>query len=121
MAIDKIIPDDENFTKLLQQTLNGLYEDLKEAENNCKRYEAMLTNPATADMNLALYGPLLNDSLKIKATVKDKIIKILGTLKDRVRVKEQQKADGHTDTEITEADYAEMLKKINEVEKKENE
>lgn len=115
MNINDIKPDDENFTMLLKMTLNGLYDDLKEAEKNCKRYEDMLSsNDTNAEMNLSIYGPLLNDSLKIKAAVKDKIIKVLGNLKDRVRTKEQQKADGKVDAEMTEQDYAEILEKLND-------
>jgi len=110
--INNITPSDETFTSLFRETLAGLYEDLREAETNCKRYEKMLEDNSTLDLNLSVYGPLLNDSLKIKAAVKDKIIKVLANLKDRVRTKEQQRADGKQDKGYSESDYADMVEEI---------
>ena len=112
MSKTNIKPDDTTLTDQMNIILESLYDDLKEAEENVQRYKDMLSDPKTYEMNISMYGPLLNDSLKIKAAVRDKIIKMLGTLKDRVRVKEQQSSDGKSSEEMSEKDIAELGERV---------
>ena len=115
--LDNIKPDDSSFNVLLQSLLKDLMKDLGEAEKNVKRYEDLMGDK-TNEMNIVMYGSLLNDALKIKASVRDKIIKILGNLKDRVRVKEQQNS-GSSSGEYSEEEIAELTNRI--LNKKEDE
>lgn len=114
-----IKPDDSSFNFLMQTLLGDLVTDLEEADRNVQRYERMINGPdgEPNDMNLAMYGSLLNDSLKIKQSVRDKIIKVLGNLKDRVRVKEQQAASGNTNEEYSEEYLFELANKLKERQK----
>jgi len=108
-----IKPDESSFNYLMQVLLTDLYKDLEEAESNVKRYSDLVAD-TTNDMNLAMYGPLLNDALKIKAAVRDKILKMLNTMKDRVRTKEQQASAGSGVEEYTEEMLSELAFKIKE-------
>lgn len=109
--MEEIKPDDSSFNLLLQTVLGDLYKDLAEAEKNVRRYDELLSDSSN-EMNIAMYGPLLNDSLKIKAGVRDKIIKILGNLKDRVRTKEQQGKGNESTEDFTERQLAELVEKV---------
>ena len=110
--MENIKPDDTALTRLMNSVLSSLYDDLAEAEINVGRYKELLEDPKTYEMNISMYGPLLNDALKIKAAVRDKIIKMLSTLKDRVRVKEQQSSDNKSSDEFTEEELANLSDRI---------
>lgn len=115
MTTAKIKPDDESFTNLMQSVLGFLYDDLKEAEENVKRYEKLVTGDNENEMNLSIYGPMLNDALKIKASVRDKTIKMLATLKDRVRTKEAQNSGKEGSEDFTEEYLAELQEKLSKM------
>ena len=110
-----IKPDDSSYNLLLQSLLGDLLKDLAEAEANVKRYESLLTDTKNNEMNLSMYGPLLNEALKIKAAVRDKIIKILSNLKDRVKTKETQNATGQNAEEYSEQQLSELADQVESI------
>jgi|ERR1035437_407198 hypothetical protein len=70
----------ENGLKILtQEILKGLIEDLKESQDNIDTYKTKMGQGVGFDM----YGSLFNDSLKIKGSVRDKLIKMAGMIKDK--------------------------------------
>lgn len=117
--VKKLKPDDSSFNLLMQTLLGDLTKDLEEAERNVKRYEDLLIgeNGETNEMSVAMYGSLLNDALKIKASVRDKIIKMLGNLKDRVRTKEQMASSAGSDEDYSEEELNRLADRILEKEK----
>lgn len=86
MAEDKKIKGNEDeLNSLFKETLDGLRDDLTEADENVQLYlQAILNDPGGKE----LYGSLYNDALKIKGSSRDRFLKFLGLIKDRVGKKE---------------------------------
>jgi hypothetical protein len=75
----------DGLKNILQETLDGLNEDLEEAQFNIERYKNKIIKTASdvGDNDLAIYGNMFNDSLKIKGSIRDKFLKIANLLKDK--------------------------------------
>ena len=86
--LSKIQTTDEGFNNFIQITLQDLLDDLDESIVNVARYTDLLADEANREMNMAMYGPLLNDALKIKGAARDRIVKVLNLIKDRTKTKE---------------------------------
>jgi len=94
--------------------LKDLISDVEEADANVKAYKDKIDdNP---QMGLDLYGSFLNDSLKIKGQSRERVIKLLNVVKDRVKSKEMlQLSKGVEDKEFDPemiADLAAEIKKL---------
>lgn len=77
--------NEESLEQLLKEALKDLDSDLQEANENCEVYkDQIVNNPMGKDQ----YGPSYHQALTIKANVRDKQIKVINIIKDRLKVKE---------------------------------
>jgi len=77
--------NEESLEQLLKEALKDLDSDLQEANENCEIYkDQIVNNPMGKDQ----YGPSYHKALDIKANVRDKQIKVINIIKDRLKVKE---------------------------------
>jgi hypothetical protein len=80
---------EEELNFLFKETLDGLRDDLTEANENVSLYlGAIEKDPGGKE----LYGTLYNDSLRIKGAARDRFLKFLALIKDRVSKKEDAAA-----------------------------
>lgn len=77
--ISKIELNEAGLKTLTQNILKGLVEDLEEAQINIENYKTKMEQSTGFDV----YGSLFNDSLKIKGSVRDKLIKVASMIKDK--------------------------------------
>jgi len=78
---EKIEINDTGLKTLIQNILSDLNEDLTEAQENINSYKIKMS---TDEVSFDAYGNLYNDSLKVKGSIRDKVIKIAAMIKDRV-------------------------------------
>lgn len=115
MEDDKKIKGNESeLNHLFKETLDGLRDDLIEADENVQLYlEAILNDSGGKE----LYGSLYNDALKIKGSSRDRFLKFLALIKDRVNKKEDQafrtKETTGSEFAINHGDLNELVFKIN--------
>lgn len=77
--------NEESLEILLKEALKDLDSDLQEASENCEVYkDQIVNNPMGKDQ----YGQYYHQALTIKANVRDKQIKVINIIKDRLKVKE---------------------------------
>lgn len=84
MAIEIKI-DDANFEQLIVQALNDVEIDMKEVDANIDLYKVAVSS---GTFGLEQYGELYNEALKLKGTLRDRFLKILTLMKDRIKTKE---------------------------------
>lgn len=95
MAKKKYKIDDEGLEDLLNSILLGCEEDIKETEENIGFYkQEILNNKNSKDM----YGHLLHEALRLKGDARDRAIKAINLVKDRVKAKEFIKSNKTNDT-----------------------
>lgn len=85
MAKKKIAIDDEGLNNLINDALNGCLEDLQEAALNVDLYKNEVLNDK---LGKERYSTQLNDALKIKGLARDRMLKLINLVKDRVKTKE---------------------------------
>ena len=93
---------------LLKRVLNELYDDVQETDDNIKLYRDELTKTAGKQM----YGELLNNSLKLKGDARDRVIKLINIIKDRVKSKEVIEKLNNENGTGEEGDYREVAKQV---------
>lgn len=77
--------NDDGLEELINDLYNSCLEDIEEANLNVNLYKTeVLNNPLGKES----FGTLLSDALKIKGTARDRIIKVVNLVKDRVKSKE---------------------------------
>ena len=108
MNIKNMNLDGLGLEDLLKQVLGELYEDLDETDANIKLYKDELTKVAAKQM----YGELLNNSLKLKGDARDRIIKLVNIIKDRVKSKEVIEKLNNENGEGVEGDYRAVAKEV---------
>jgi hypothetical protein len=93
MAKRKITIDDEGLNDLINDALNGCIEDLQEAALNVDLYKTEVLNDK---LGKERYSTQLNEALKIKGSARDRLIKLINLVKDRVKTKEffEQQSSG---------------------------
>lgn len=120
MAEDKKIKGNEDeLNSLFKETLDGLRDDLNEADENVQLYlQAILNDPGGKE----LYGSLYNDALKIKGSSRDRFLKFLSLIKDRVGKKEDMalKTKETTGSEFA-VDHAELNDLVSKIRQSEGE
>jgi len=82
LAID---PNEGELNSLFKEVLDGLRDDLIEAQQNADLYYEDILNSA---QGREMFGNAYNDALKIKQSARDKTLKFLGLFKERVGKKE---------------------------------
>lgn len=103
--------DDVSFEKLIVEALDDIEKDMLDVDANIGLYKQVL---ATGSFALEQYGELYNEALKLKGSLRDRVLKILTLMKDRVKTKEvyaMAKKDG---TEMSAEDLKSLKEKINE-------
>jgi len=84
MTKKKIQIDGDSFEELINELLNDLRNDLEEVDENVSYYKVELTK----QFGIERVGTLFNDALKIKGTARDRMLKIIQVIRDRVKAKE---------------------------------
>lgn len=80
--------EESQLNSLFKEILDGVRDDINEAQSNCERLLAKIQDPAVT-AGLELYGTSYNDALKVKGSARDRQLKFLGLFKDRVSTKEK--------------------------------
>lgn len=84
--IRTIQTNEEQLNDLFKEVLDGLRDDLVEAQENVKTYQDVIVN--TPNSGIEVYGAALNQALSVKGSARDRQLKFLNTFKDRVTKKE---------------------------------
>lgn len=90
--------NDERLNELFDDIIDGLKEDLAEATQNVELYKGEIINTQTGK---ELYGNLYNDALRIKGQARDRVLKAVNLIKERIKVKEvlqKDRSDGGGNT-----------------------
>lgn len=77
--------NDEKLNRLFDEMLEGLKEDLAEVSQNVELYKSEVINNSTGK---DAYGSLYNDALRIKGATRDRMLKAITIIKDRIKIKE---------------------------------
>ncbi len=78
--------NEQQLNDLFKEVLDGLRDDIIEAQDNVRQYQdAIANNP---NQGIDMYGPSLNSALSVKGSARDRQLKFLNTFKDRVTKKE---------------------------------
>ncbi len=111
--------NEESLEQLLKEALKDLDRDLQEANENCEMYKDQLVNNTHGK---DLYGPSYHQALGIKANVRDKQIKVINIIKDRLKVKELLKQNDSSANQIDKPlSPLEMIKLAEELDELEQE
>ena len=86
LRTNEVSATETNLNSLFFEILQGCRDDLNEADKNVLNISLNLEN---SDRGVETYGPIYNESLKIKGDARDRQIKFLAIFKDRVTKKEQ--------------------------------
>ncbi len=85
MAKKKVKVSDDGLEELINDLYNSCLDDVEEANLNVNLYKTEVLNNTLGKES---YGTLLSDALKIKGAARDRIIKVVNLVKDRVKSKE---------------------------------
>lgn len=104
---------ESELNSLFKETLDGLRDDLIETDENVQLYLTAIQNdPGGKEM----YGSFYNDALKIKGSARDRFLKFLALIKDRVAKKEDMalktKVDEDAEFSFNPADLNNIVNKI---------
>lgn len=95
---DKKPYNDERLNELFDDVLSGLKEDLDEATQNVEIYKKEIINNT---MGKEAFGQLYNDALRIKGQARERVLKAINLIKERIKVKEviqKERSDGGGNT-----------------------
>lgn len=85
-VVRTIETNEQQLNDLFKEVLDGLRDDIIEAQENVKQYQdAIANNP---NQGIDMYGPSLTSALSVKGSARDRQLKFLNTFKDRVTKKE---------------------------------
>ena len=114
--IRTIDPNDKQLNDLFKELLDGLRDDMAEANENVLMYQKSIEED---DMGKEMWGQLLNAALTIKGSARDKQLKFLNMFKERVTRKEQvkiaeeaKKAEANPTAGVTVSDMNKMLEEM---------
>lgn len=79
-------PTEIELNELFKETLDGLRDDLTEANENVQLYYTALNTDKGGGKDV--YGNAYNDALKIKGSTRDRFLKFVALIKERVTKKE---------------------------------
>ena len=75
----------EGIEILLESVLNNIEDDIEEATQNIALYKTeVVNNPLGKEQ----FGHLMNEALKIKGSTRDRLLKTINIIRDRVKLKE---------------------------------
>lgn len=84
-VIRTMITNEEQLNDLFKEVLDGLRDDIVEAQDNVKAYQDAVS---AVQMGLELFGSGLNQALTVKGSARDRQLKFLNAFKERVTKKE---------------------------------
>jgi hypothetical protein len=108
----------EGLEELLNLGLEGCSEDIEEADQNVGFYKTEILNTPLAKEQ---YGHLLNDALRIKGSARDRLIKMINLINNRVRTVEVMKQAQNGEDVAPEKMLAAIEKKMRELEDEDGE
>ena len=115
-SIGVVTASESELNNLFKEILDGIRDDLIESQQNVDMYLAAIENETGGK---ELYGPLYNDALKIKNLTRERQLKFLNMLKDRVGKKEQMNfLSGKKDENDIMLDHSEINKILSDLNKK---
>lgn len=83
---ENIGADSDSLEKLLKSAYDSYQEDVAEANSLIKTYkDAMDSNP---QLGIEMYGHFLAEAIKLKGSARERLLKIVNLLSNRVRAKE---------------------------------
>ena len=119
-TIRTINTNEQQLNDLFKEVLDGLRDDIIEAQENVKQYQDIIGDDL---LQLNTFGTVLNQALTVKGSARDRCLKFLNTFKDRVTKKEavelakemnnKQNNSGFNHSEMN--DIIESMKKTNEL------
>lgn len=84
-TVRTIDTNEQQLNDLFKEVLDGLRDDIIEAQTNVKQYQDIIGADV---LQLATFGTVLNQALSVKGSARDRCLKFLNTFKDRVTKKE---------------------------------
>lgn len=103
--------DDISLEKLIVQSLADVEQDMKDVDVNIDLYRAAMS---TGTFALEQYGELYNEALKLKGSLRDRVLKIISLMKDRVKTKEVYAMTKRDGSEMSAEDIKTLRDKIAE-------
>lgn len=115
MADMFIDPNESELNKLFKEILDGIRDDILEAQGNVDMYLEIVEKDQDGK---SLFGTLYNDSLKIKGAARARQLQFINTFKERVAKKEQaqqaEKQSGQGNNNFDHAAVNQMMKDLSE-------
>lgn len=109
--IGAIVVSEIELNKLFKEALDGIRDDLNEAQENADAYlESILNTTGGRE----LWGTPYNDALKIKGQARDRQLKMIDMFKDRVTKKEQIESTTKKESDMS-FDHSELNKVLDEL------
>lgn len=100
--------DSSGLEDLLKQMLGELYGDVDEADANIQLYKDEILKVAGKQM----YGEHLNNAMRLKGDARDRLIKLVNIIKDRVKSKEVIDKINTPNGENSEENFREIAKQV---------
>jgi len=92
--------------------LNDLIEDVDETKENVQFYKTLVNKQYGPEA----YGELFNEALKIKGAARDRMLKILTLIRDRVKAKEVLATAKKGTDEYSAEDISDVYKRVKTLE-----
>lgn len=114
-ADKRLVITDKDLEKLLRQALDETKNDLTEADEHA----GQVLDKINDDKNragLEMYAHIYQEALKVKGSARERHLKVINMIKDRLRIKETMSEQGQTPWMIKPEQVQEYLAKKNETE-----
>lgn len=114
-ADKRLVITDKDLEKLLRQALDETKNDLTEADEHA----GQVLDKINDDKNragLEMYAHIYQEALKVKGSARERYLKVINMIKDRLRIKETMSEQGQTPWMIKPEQVQEYLAKKNETE-----
>ena len=102
--------DDASLEKLIIQSLEDVKQDMKDVEINIDLYKTAMTGTFALEQ----YGELYNEALKLKGSLRDRVLKILALMKDRIKTKEIYAMTKRNGGEVSAEEIKSIREKLSE-------
>ena len=113
-VVRTIDANEQQLNNLFKEVLDGLRDDIIEAQANVKQYQDIIGSDL---LQLSGFGTLLNQALTVKGSARDRCLKFLNSFKDRVTKKEtvELAKELKNQQNVGGMDHSEMNKLIEEM------
>jgi hypothetical protein len=107
--------DDVSFEKLIVEALDDVEKDMVDVDANIGVYKNLISS---GSFGVEQYGEFYNEALKLKGSLRDRVLKILTLMKDRIKTKEVYAMTKKDGTEMSAEDVKGLKDLIKEEELK---